>query len=58
MNNPVITKYKGFKLNTTQNGESHTTVATLNGDFTFGTFSHLDELSSVEKMHNKIDTNL
>lgn len=55
MSTPTITEYRGFTLETSVNGEALQTIANLDGQYKFGTFSHLDKLTSVEKMHAKID---
>ncbi len=55
MENSVITQYKGYRLETIKNNDKHTTVAYINDEPILGTHSHLDTLSSHEKMTAKID---
>jgi hypothetical protein len=51
--------YKGFEITeTTQDGGATTAVAYFNGSLMFGTFSHLDALSAIDKMIVKIDNYL
>lgn len=52
-------KYKGFEVTeTTQEGGATTAVAYLNGSMMFGTFSHLDALTAMDKIIVKIDNYL
>jgi len=58
-NNMKTINYKGFEVSeTTQEGGATTAVAYLNGSMMFGTFSHLDSLSAIDKMIVKIDNYL
>jgi hypothetical protein len=51
--------YKGFEITeTTQEGGATTAIAYFNGSLMFGTFSHLDSLTAIDKMIVKIDNYL
>ncbi len=50
------TNYRGFEIETSMDQlGSGKSIASLNGVLKFGTCSHLDTLSSHEKIQSKID---
>jgi len=59
MDKTTKSEYKGHQLLFFEYADNTTSChAYLNGEFVHGTFSHLDKLNALQKMHSKIDLKL